>query len=68
MAALLQTININEWLDYFAVNTLIGNQETTLATGFGDDYALYRGVTDARFQLAAHDMDTTSGWATPRRW
>ncbi len=61
VAALLQTININEWLNYFAVNTLIGNQETTLATGFGDDYALYRGVTDARFQLVAHDMDTILG-------
>ncbi len=61
LAALDQNINVDEWLKYFAVNTLIGNQETTLATGYGDDYALYRGLTDTRFQIVAHDLDTILG-------
>jgi hypothetical protein len=61
LAALGQNVNIDEWLKYFAVNTLIGNRETTLATGFGDDYALYRGTTDTRFQFVAHDLDTILG-------
>ncbi len=61
VAALNQNVNIDEWLKFFAVNTLIGNQETTLSTGFGDDYALYRGLIDTRFQLIAHDLDTILG-------
>ena len=56
-----QYVNIDEWLKYFAVNSLIDNMETTLATGTGDDYSLYRGVNDPRFQILAHDMDTVLG-------
>jgi hypothetical protein len=56
-----QNINITEWLRYFAANTLIGNIETALATGFGDDYSLYSGGVDPRFQVVAHDLDTILG-------
>ena len=56
-----RNVNIDEWLKYFAANTLIGNLETTLSTGVGDDYAMYRGELDTRFQLLVHDLDTVLG-------
>lgn len=56
-----KVVNIDEWLRYFAVTTLIGNMETTLGTGAGDDYSMYRGVNDRRFQILTHDLDTTFG-------
>ena len=54
-------INIDQWLKHVAIHTLISNNETTLANGFGDDYAMYRGTVDARFVLLPHDLDTIVG-------
>lgn len=53
-----QVINVDQWLRYFAANSLIINMETTLATGVGDDYSMYCGALDPRFQLLNHDLDT----------
>ncbi len=57
-ATVQQVVNVSEWLRYFAVFSLIGSQETSLGTGAGDDFALYRGRVDPRFQLMGHDWDT----------
>ncbi len=61
LQAVEQNVNIDEWLRYFAVNSLIINMETTLATGAGDDFSLCSGVVDSRFQLINHDLDTVLG-------
>jgi hypothetical protein len=53
-----RVLNVEEWLRWFAANALIGNNETGLGTGVGDDYRMYRGLIDTRFQLLIHDMDT----------
>jgi len=53
-----QRLNLPEWLTYFAVFSLMEYTETSLGSGEGDDYALYRGVVDPRFQLIGHDYDT----------
>jgi hypothetical protein len=55
------TIQLEDWLTYFAVMTLLDNRETGLHTGFGDDFALYAGTEDHRFQLIPHDLDTILG-------
>ena len=67
LTAVTQVVNVDEWLRYFAVNSLVLNMETTLATGVGDDYSMYRGVNDPRFQILNHDLDTVLGQgdATP---
>jgi hypothetical protein len=52
-----------EWALYFAVNTVLGNNESSLATGVGDDYDMYRGIEDPRFLLIPHDWDTILGQA-----
>ena len=53
-----QVLNIDQWLSYFALDTLAGNREGGLITSKGDDYGLYRGVIDQRFILVPHDLDT----------
>lgn len=56
-----KTINVEEWMRYFAADTLLANGETALANGVGDDFALYRGTFDTRFQALPYDMDTVMG-------
>jgi hypothetical protein len=54
-------LDVEEWMRYMAVNTLLDNDETCLANGIGDDYALYRGAKDPRFQALPYDLDTVLG-------
>lgn len=57
--------NIDQWFRAFAMNSLIGNTEAGLFTGddAGDDYAMYRGAIDARFNMLPYDMDSVYGGA-----
>jgi hypothetical protein len=60
-----QAINVSEWLRHMAVTALVRNNEGGYAQGGrGDDYGLYRGELDTRFELVPHDLDTTFGSAT----
>lgn len=53
-------IDIEQWIEFFAMNALIGNTEGGLVNGDrqGDDYAMYRGIVDPRFQMVPHDLDS----------
>ena len=51
-------LDIEQWLSFFALDTLAGNREGGLITSKGDDYGLYRGNNDPRFVLVPHDLDT----------
>jgi len=57
-------VNVDEWMKFFAVNTLLDNQENSIGIGAGDDYALYRGTNDIRFLLLPYDMDSMLGRGT----
>ncbi|MBA7643271.1 hypothetical protein ES703_50991 [subsurface metagenome] len=61
LAAVRQEANIEQWMRYLAVDALAGNLEGGLTYGHGDDYAMYRGMIDTRFQLSPHDLDTLLG-------
>jgi len=61
VAAVNQVINVDEWLRYIGTLMLLNCGETTIATGTGDDYSIYRGEIDQRFQILAHDLDTVLG-------
>jgi len=61
-AAVNSLIDVKEWMRYFAFNVLVGNGETSLGTGYGDDFGLYHGVINPKFQLVAHDLDTILGF------
>ena len=56
-----QVVDTEQWIRWYAIQALIGNGETNLGTGYGDDYRIYRGVVDPRFKLVTHDMDTILG-------
>ncbi len=64
-AAYLESVrtnaNVQMWMRYFAVCSLLVYSENGLPTGVGDDYALYRGIEDPRFLLIPHDFDTVLG-------
>ncbi len=53
--------DLDQWLRHIALDALLGNRESGLNTGDGDDYALYRGVADTRFLIVPHDLDTVLG-------
>lgn len=54
-------VNVQQWMRWFAVNTLIDNEETNISNGDGDDYYLYFGKTDPRAVFLHHDLDTILG-------
>ena len=56
-----RVINVEQWLRLIAANTLVSNNETTLAIGQGDDYYMYCGLEDPRFVLVQHDLDCLFG-------
>ena len=58
-----RAVNVEEWMKYFAAETLVVNMETDLGnanngTGEGDDYFLYIGVNDPRANIVPYDLDT----------
>ena len=55
-----EVVDIDQWLRFFALNALLDNREAGLVNGdpLGDDYAMYRGIVDPRFQMVPHDLDT----------
>ncbi|MCU0915536.1 MAG: lamin tail domain-containing protein [Planctomycetes bacterium] len=56
-----KVINVPQWLRYIALDSLLSNYETGLNRGIGDDYFMYCGVTDHRFVLIPHDLDSILG-------
>ena len=56
-----EVLDVDQWLKWFAMNSLMANQETNLSNGRGDDYSMYRGIVDPRFVLLPHDLDTIFG-------
>jgi len=57
-------LNVDQWMRYFAINTLLDNRENSLGNGEGDDFGLYRGTRDTRFVLVPYDMDAVLGRGT----
>ena len=58
VAAVRRNLNVDLWLRYFAMCSLMDYTESSLANGRGDDYGLYRGLVDTRFIILPHDFDT----------
>lgn len=57
-----ETINVQQWLRWLAVNAMMVNEENGLINATSsDEYSLYRGVNDPRFVIAVHDLDNVFG-------
>lgn len=60
-ASVRSNVNVENWLLYFAVNTLLANAETSVATGIGDDAGMYHAPIENKFYFYAHDWDSVLG-------
>ncbi len=61
VAAVQAKVDVDQWMTWFAAEALIGNKETNLSNGHGDDYYFYIGLTDPRARLIPYDLDTILG-------
>lgn len=61
LANIREVMDVEQWMRWFAVMTLLNNGETNISNGADDDYYMYRGVVDPRFKLVPHDLDTIVG-------
>ncbi|MEM7384061.1 MAG: lamin tail domain-containing protein, partial [Verrucomicrobiota bacterium] len=50
--------HLDQWMKWFAMMTILNNEETNLSSGIDDDYSLYFGREDPRMILLPHDLDT----------
>lgn len=53
--------DVDQWMRWFAVQALLGNQESSLSRGIGDDYYLFFAGNDGKARLISHDLDTILG-------
>lgn len=53
-----RVLDVDQWMRYLALDSLLGNSETGLNAGRADKFWLYRGIQDTRFKLIPHDLDT----------
>lgn len=52
------SVNLDQWMKWFAAMTILANGETNISNGAGDDVSMYRGLENPRFVLLPHDLDT----------
>lgn len=60
LAGVRARANLDQWIDYLVLDSLVGNMEGGLLRRT-DDFCMYRGVLDPRFVLISHDFDSTLG-------
>lgn len=61
VSAIQAKVDVPQWMRWFAAEVLLGNSETNLARGYGDDYYLYLGLNEPRARLIPWDLDTILG-------
>ncbi len=52
------SLDVKQWMTYFAANLIADNNETSIIKGEGDDYYVYFGVTDPKAKAITYDLDT----------
>jgi hypothetical protein len=60
-SAVQARVDLDQWMTWFAASALVGNGETNLSNGYGDDFYVYFGTADPRARLIPHDLDTILG-------
>lgn len=59
--AVSNVLHLEQWMTFFAVMALFDNRETSLYSGYNDDYLMYAGAVDRRFRLLYYDLDSILG-------
>ncbi|MBN1671398.1 MAG: lamin tail domain-containing protein [Kiritimatiellae bacterium] len=57
-SGLLPHMNLEAWIDFFAIHMVLNNNETCIANTQGGDYYVYLDPTDGRFDMLPWDMDS----------
>lgn len=68
IASLETVTDFSQWAKWFAVMTILQDNETNISTGQDDDYACYfvpNAAGQRRMQLLPHDLDTIFGQGSP---
>ena len=60
-ADIASKLDVAQFMKWFATQNLLGNNETSIIGGYGDDFNVYFGKTDIRAKLLPHDLDTILG-------
>ena len=55
------SIDVDNWLRFFAINTFFDNRETGLGNGIGDDFIHFEDLSSNRHVLMPYDLDTILG-------
>ena len=58
LEAVHEVLDADQWARYFAVHTILSNQENSIYRQSGDDYFIYARGADGRFILLPWDMDS----------
>ncbi len=62
--ATASTLDLDEWVKWWAFTAIINHAETNPSNGDDDDYSIYFGETDRRAKIIAHDFDTCFNLST----
>ncbi len=56
-----ESLDVDNWLRFFAINTFFDNRETALSNGIGDDFIHFKDLTGNGHVLVPYDLDTILG-------
>jgi len=68
LSSIYASIDVEQFMRWFAVESLLVNVESNITTGIGDDYYIYFGANDPRAKLIPHDLDTILGDGVVFAW
>jgi len=61
VASVSASLDVDNWLRFFAINTFFDNRESGLANGIGDDFIHFKDLYTNRHVLVPYDLDTILG-------
>jgi len=61
VATVEASIDVDNWLRFFAINTFFDNRESSLSNGIGDDFIHFEDLSSSRHMLVPYDLDTILG-------
>ncbi|MCP4743639.1 MAG: hypothetical protein GY871_15655, partial [Actinomycetales bacterium] len=60
-ASVEESLDVDNWLRFFAINTFFDNRETGLSNGIGDDFIHFKDLANNQHVLIPYDLDTILG-------
>ena len=61
VASAEKSIDVDNWLRFFAINTFFDNMESSLGNGIGDDFIHFKDLSRNQHMLVPYDLDSILG-------